>query len=155
MTIAILYSDVATRKFTNDSNRNYYLPFSRMVYPMPSNVNVYQRNEHQQECFFHLELTNIEKQLLTNSLRNDTDVIDSDRTSSSRLPWRRHIRSVFIDWRLYLYGLLGFGHGCVTFTLTTLLPRVMESMGYWKGAASLMITSTYVAACICCFLVSY
>ena len=51
--------------------------------------------------------------------------------------------------------MLSFGHGCETFNITNIMPRVMESIGYWKAAASLMITSTYVAACICCFLVSY
>lgn len=104
--------------------------------------------------FANLGLTNIEKQLLTNYFRNETDISECDLTSSSLLSWR-HFRSVFTDWRLYLFGLIGFGNGCVILSLTTLLPKVMESMGYSKSAASLMIAPPYIAACTCCLLLSY
>jgi cyanate permease len=50
---------------------------------------------------------------------------------------------------------IDFGNGVVTLSLTTILPTLMENMGYSTTQASLMTAPPYVIACICCLLASY
>ncbi|CAF4987468.1 unnamed protein product, partial [Rotaria sp. Silwood1] len=57
-------------------------------------------------------LNNMEKQLLTNLLRNDAGVADSESTSGTRFSWLQ-VRYVFIDWRIYFYGLINIGNATV------------------------------------------
>jgi hypothetical protein len=88
---------------------------------------------------------------LTNLLRNDADIADRNLISSTSFSWRQ-VRYVFVDWRIYLYGVIDFGNGVVTLSLTTILPTLMENMGYSTTQASLMTAPPYVVACICCLL---
>ncbi|CAF4229127.1 unnamed protein product, partial [Rotaria sordida] len=45
-------------------------------------------------------LDNCEKQLLTNLLREDAGLANSEPASSTRLSWRQ-VRYAFTDWRIY------------------------------------------------------
>lgn len=104
--------------------------------------------------FTNLGLSNIEKQLLTNLLRNDASVTDRNLTSCGQLSWRQ-VRYVFVDWRMYLYGLIAIGNLGAILALTTFFPTLIESMIYSKTEAHLMTTPAYAVACICCLLTSY
>ncbi|CAF2515306.1 unnamed protein product [Rotaria sp. Silwood2] len=99
-------------------------------------------------------LKNIEKQILANLLRNDAGITDRNLTSITRLSWRE-VCYVFVDWRIYLYGLIDCGNAAVTLSLTTFLTTLMENMGYSKTEASLMIAPPNVVACICYLLAIY
>ncbi|CAF1589990.1 unnamed protein product [Didymodactylos carnosus] len=101
-----------------------------------------------------LGLNNIEKQLLTNLLRNDSGVADSELISSTRLSWRQ-VRYVFIDWRIYLYGLIFVGNTTVIVCLTAFLPTLVESMGCSKTEAHIMTAPPHIVACVCCLLAGY
>ncbi|CAF3618302.1 unnamed protein product [Rotaria sp. Silwood1] len=90
-------------------------------------------------------LNNMEKQLLTNLLRNDAGVADGEPTSNTRLVWLQ-VRYVFIDWRIYLYGMIAVGNFTAIFYLTTILPTLVESMGYPKTVEHLMTAPPYALA---------
>jgi cyanate permease len=102
----------------------------------------------------NIGLNNMEKQLLTNLLRNDAGVGNSDPTPSTRISWRQ-IRYVFIDWRIYLYSLITLGGNTVIKCLTTFLPSLVEAMGYSKTTIHLMTAPPYAIACVFCLLVGY
>jgi len=104
--------------------------------------------------FDNLGLNNIEKQLLTNLLQNDAGVADRNPTSGIRLSWRQ-VRYVFVDWRIYLYGLIAVGNLAAILSLTTFFPTLIESTVYSKTEAHLMTAPPYIVACICCLLASY
>ncbi|CAF1271329.1 unnamed protein product [Rotaria sp. Silwood1] len=71
-------------------------------------------------------LNNMEKQLLTNLLRNDAGVADSESTSGTRFSWLQ-VRYVFIDWRIYFYGLINIGNA------TVLIYREVDKPAYRRG----------------------
>ncbi|CAF3915313.1 unnamed protein product, partial [Rotaria sp. Silwood1] len=54
-------------------------------------------------------LTNIEKQLLTNLLRDDVGLVDYNPASSTELSWRE-VHYVFVDWKVYLYAFTTVGN---------------------------------------------
>jgi cyanate permease len=99
-------------------------------------------------------LNGVEKQLLTNHLRNDAGVADSNPTFGTRFSWRQ-IRYVFIDWRIYLYGLTAVSNNTVIRCLATFLPSLVQMSGYSKTSAHTMTAPSYFVACVCCLLVSY
>lgn len=104
--------------------------------------------------FDNLGLNNIEKQLLTNLLQNAAGVADRNPTSGIRLSWRQ-VCYVFVDWRIYLYGLIAVGNLAAILSLTTFFPTLIESTVYSKTEAHLMTAPPYIVACICCLLASY
>ncbi|CAF1023094.1 unnamed protein product [Rotaria sordida] len=99
-------------------------------------------------------LGNIEKQLLTNLLRDDTGVADSEPIPKTRISWRQ-VRYVFIDWQIYLYSMIAGGILAALKSLTTLLPTLFETTGYTKTETHLMTTLPYAVACVCALLVGY
>ncbi len=99
-------------------------------------------------------MNNIEKQLLTNLLREDAGVADIDLISGAHLSWRQ-VRYVFTDWRIYLYALITIGNNGVLRCLITFLPSLVEAMGYSGPIAHLMTVPPYAVTCVCCVLVGY
>ena len=91
---------------------------------------------------------------MTNLLRNDAGVADCNPASSTRISWRQ-IRYVFVDWRIYLYGLITAGDLGAILSLTTFLPTLIENTGYSEAEAHLMTVPPYVVTCICCLLAGY
>ncbi|CAF4993933.1 unnamed protein product [Rotaria sp. Silwood1] len=83
-------------------------------------------------------LTNIEKQLLTNLLRDDVGLVDYNPASSTELSWRE-VHYVFVDWKVYLYAFTTVGN---------LIYRDVDKPTYQRGhaicggmiAASLILT---------------
>lgn len=104
--------------------------------------------------FDPLGLNNIEKQLLTNLLRHDASIADHDLTLNSPVSWRQ-VRFVFIDWQIYLYGLINFGNAIVLLSLTTLLPALIKTTSNSQTTAHLVTIPFYTVGCICCLLVNY
>ena len=102
----------------------------------------------------NLGLNSMEKQLLTNLLQNDAGIADRDPRSNSRLSWRQ-VGHVFIDWRIYIYGLIAVGNLVVIQCLTIFLPTLMENEGYDKTVVYLTTAPLYLVACLCCLLASY
>ncbi len=92
-----------------------------------------------------------EKQLLTNILLHDEVIPDSD---DSRLSWRQAFY-LFIDWRIYLYVLIGIGNLAIIKYTTTYLPLLMEDIGISQPEVYLMTAPPYAIAFVCCLLVCY
>ncbi len=65
------------------------------------------------------------------------------------------MRHVFIDWRIYLYVMIGIGDLAVFKCLTTYLPERAKYMSGYKEEAHLMTIPVYFVACICCLLAGY
>ena len=99
--------------------------------------------------FRNLGLNIVEKNLLTNILRNDRSILNR---VDSRLSWRQ-VLYVFIDWRIYLYTLIGIGISGVIKYLTTYLPLLVEDMIGEVAEVHLMTAPPYVFAFVCCLLV--
>jgi hypothetical protein len=99
-------------------------------------------------------LNNCEKELLTNVLRDDAGVADSESTSCIRLSWRQ-VGYAFIDWRIYLYAVIGIGDFGVIKFLTMYLPSVVQSMGFNTTGAYFMTVPPYIVAFIFCLLSGY
>ncbi|CAF3141354.1 unnamed protein product [Rotaria sp. Silwood2] len=99
-------------------------------------------------------LSNMEKQFLTNLLRNDAGVADNELSSDSRLS-KRQMLNVFTDWRIYLYSLIGLGNLIAVKCMTTLLPTLVTAAGYTKTQTHLITAIPYVFACICGILIGY
>lgn len=98
-------------------------------------------------------LNNCEKQLLTNLLRDDAGPADSEPESSTRLSWRQ-VGSAFVDWRIYLYVLIGIGNLAVFKCLTLYLPEFVHSLNSCKEV-HLMTIPIYSFAIFCCLLAGY
>jgi cyanate permease len=99
-------------------------------------------------------LNNSEKQILTNLLRDDAGLANSEPASSARLSWRQ-VRYVFIDWRIYLYVIIAIGDLAVFKCLTMYLPELVQDMGHSKEEEHLMTIPFYFVACISCLLAGY
>ena len=96
----------------------------------------------------------MEKQILTNLLRDDAGMADCNPTSSTRLSWRQ-FRYVFIDGRIYLYSLIMMGNFSSFICLTTVLPTLLDSAGFSDTEVPLLTSAPYVVAFFCCLLASY
>ncbi len=97
-------------------------------------------------------MDNCEKQHLTNLLREDEGIPNSN---NSRLSWRQ-VFYVFIDWRIYLYSLIGIGNLGLIKYLTTYLPLLVnQDIDNLNEKVYLMTVPPYVFAFVCCLLASY
>ena len=97
----------------------------------------------------------MEKQLLTNLLRDDAGRANSDSPSDTRLSWRQ-VGQVFIDWRIYLYVFIGMGNMAIFKCLTLYLPQLsVESLNNSSEEVHLMTIPLYFVACVCCLLAGY
>ncbi|UJR19693.1 hypothetical protein I4U23_022827 [Adineta vaga] len=99
-------------------------------------------------------LNNIEKQLLTNLLRNDIGIADGNPELNNRLSWRQ-VQYVFTDWRIYIYGLIAIGNETVILCLTTFFPTLIKTAGYSHTETHLLPVPCYILACLCCLLINY
>ncbi len=91
---------------------------------------------------------------MTNLLRNDAGAADNEFVYSTRISWRQ-VYYVFIDWRIYLYVLISVGDNEVIIRLRTILPSLVEAMGYSNTTAHLMTALSYAAACVSCLLIGF
>jgi MFS family permease len=88
---------------------------------------------------------------LTNLLRDDAGIADRE---NAQLSWRQ-VLYVFIDWRIYLYALIGIGNLGVAKYLTTYFPSLVEDMHHSEANVHIMTALPYASALVCCLLVSY
>ena len=91
---------------------------------------------------------------MTNLLRDDAGVADSEPIPETRISWRQ-VRYVFIDWQIYLYSMIAGGILAAVKCLTTFLPTLFETAGYTKTDTHLMTTLPYAVACVCVLLIGY
>ncbi len=106
-------------------------------------------------CVIVIEgLDSIEKQILTNMLRDDAGVTNSESELSARLSWRQ-VRHTFVDWHVYLYVVITVGNLLAFKCFTVYLPTFVKDMGYTEADAQLMSAPPYVAACVCALLGSF
>jgi cyanate permease len=128
--------------------------FFLAIYPILFSVRFRKRIENVLNRFENLGLDNCEKQLLTNHLREDAGLANSEPASSARLSWRQ-VRYAFIDWRIYLYVMIAIGDLAVFKCLTTYMPELVKGMTGYKEETHLMTIPLYFVACICCLLAGY
>ncbi|CAF2267595.1 unnamed protein product [Rotaria magnacalcarata] len=99
-------------------------------------------------------LTPVEKQILTNILREDGRVADGEPETNNLLSWRQ-VRYVFTDWRIYLYTLISIGNLGVIRCWTVYFPSFLKMMtlspenGHWLPAPA------YIVATLCVFTVGF
>jgi hypothetical protein len=74
--------------------------------------------------------------------------------SGARLSWRQ-IRNMLIDWRIYLYIIIGVGNLGTVKCLTLFLPSLIGEINGSKPLTHLLTAPPYVLACICCLLGGY
>ena len=90
---------------------------------------------------------------MTNLLIKDAGPANSESTSSTRLSWRQ-VRHAFIDWRVYLYVVIGVGNFTVFKCLVMYLPEFLNRMSVSKEEHLLAIP-IYFVICICCLTIGY
>jgi hypothetical protein len=99
-------------------------------------------------------LNSCEKELLTNLLRDDAGVANSESTLDTIISWRQ-VRYAFVDWRIYLYALIAIGDLTVIKYLAIYLPSLVDGIGDSKAYAHLLTAPPYLVACLCCVLGGY
>ena len=99
-----------------------------------------------------LGLTNTEKEMLTNRLRQDAGLSSNGEHIFS---WQQ-VRSVFIDWKVYLYMFIYVGNSIAAHCLIIYLPTLIsKSMKFTNAYAQLMSTPPHVISCISTLLISF
>jgi hypothetical protein len=96
-------------------------------------------------------LNNCQKELLTYILREDAGMANGESESDTRLSWRQ-VRYMLIDWRIYLYMVIGVGNLGAMKCLTLFLPSLVSGISNSIALTHLLTAPPYVLACICCFL---
>jgi cytochrome c biogenesis factor len=79
---------------------------------------------------------------------------NSEPSQNTRLSWIQ-VRHAFVDWRLYLYGLICLGISTGFISLSNFLPSLVESIELSATKAHLMVAPPYALACLCCLVVGY
>lgn len=88
---------------------------------------------------------------MTNILRDDAGIANRENI---RFSWRQAFY-VFVDFRIYLYALIGICNLGVIKYLNAYLPAVVEDIGSLKAYTPLLAIPPYVLAFVCCLSVSY
>lgn len=96
-------------------------------------------------------LNNMEKQLLTNILRDDAGAANRENV---QLSWRQAYY-VLIDIRIYLYALIIAANLGVIKYVNTYFPLLVENMRSFEAEQHLMAIPLYAFALLCCLSASY
>jgi Major Facilitator Superfamily len=96
-------------------------------------------------------LNNIEKQLLTNILRDDAGAANRENV---RFSWRQTCY-VLIDVRVWLYALIAITNLGVIKYLNTYLPLILDGKDFLEVDSHLSAIPPYILALVCCLSVSY
>ncbi|KAL4067018.1 major facilitator superfamily domain-containing protein [Scleroderma yunnanense] len=68
----------------------------------------------------------------------------------------RHVLAAFVDWRVYVAGIIYFGLNCALGSLSAFLPTIISTMGFGSIALSqLMVVPPYAAAGLFLVITSY
>lgn len=90
-----------------------------------------------------------EQQILTNILRKDAGIADSEPESNNLLSWRQ-VRYAFTDWRVYLYALISTGNLGVIRLWTVYFPSFVLIMSsnpndaHWWSAPPYVVAAIYI-----------
>jgi len=59
---------------------------------------------------------------------------------------KRHVIDAFLDWRVYVAGIIYFGLNCALGSLSAFLPTIIETMGHSAAISQLMTVPPYAVA---------
>ncbi|CAF0831865.1 unnamed protein product [Adineta steineri] len=97
-------------------------------------------------------LTNTEKEILTNRLREDPG---SSFNYESIFSWQQ-VRFVFTDWKIYLYMFMYVGNSIAAHCLIIYLPTLINNgMKFSNANAQLMSAPPHVISCVSTLLISF
>ena len=97
-------------------------------------------------------LTNTEKEMLTNRLRQDTGLSCNGDYNFS---WQQ-VRSVFFDWKIYLYMFIYVGNSIAAHCLIIYLPTfISKGIKCSNANAQLISAPPHVISCITTLLISF
>jgi len=68
---------------------------------------------------------------------------------------KKHIIAAFLDWRIYVAGVMYFGLNCALGSLSAFLPTIIETMGHSPALSQLMTVPPYAAAALILMIASY
>ncbi|EGO03746.1 hypothetical protein SERLA73DRAFT_175369 [Serpula lacrymans var. lacrymans S7.3] len=68
---------------------------------------------------------------------------------------RRHIIAAFLDWRVYVAGVIYFGLNCALASISAFLPTIIKTLGHSNAVAQLLTVPPYASAGIAMVLLSY
>ncbi|KAH7907417.1 major facilitator superfamily domain-containing protein [Hygrophoropsis aurantiaca] len=63
-----------------------------------------------------------------------------------RIVNRKHVAAAFLDWRVYVAGVIYFGLNSALASCSAFLPTIIQTMGYENGLAQLMTVPPYAVA---------
>jgi hypothetical protein len=68
---------------------------------------------------------------------------------------KRHVIAAFLDWRIYVAGVMYFGLNCALGSLSAFLPTIIETMGHSPALSQLMTVPPYAVATLILLIASY
>ena len=96
-------------------------------------------------------MDNVEKQILTNVLRDDAGAANRENVGFS---WRQAYH-VLIDVRVWLYAMIAIGNLGVIKYLNRYLPLILDGMNSLGIDSHLIVIPPYILSFVCCLSVSY
>ncbi|KZP33760.1 MFS general substrate transporter [Athelia psychrophila] len=61
---------------------------------------------------------------------------------------KQHIKAAFLDWRIYIGGVIYFGANCALASISAFLPTIIKTFGYTNAIAQLLTVPPYVVAAV-------
>ncbi|KAF7980577.1 hypothetical protein HWV62_37753 [Athelia sp. TMB] len=68
---------------------------------------------------------------------------------------KKHIWAAFLDWRIYVAGLIYFGANCALASISAFLPTIIKTFGYTNALAQLLTVPPYAVAALVMTTTSY
>ncbi|KAF7964625.1 hypothetical protein HWV62_4768, partial [Athelia sp. TMB] len=68
---------------------------------------------------------------------------------------KSHIKAAFLDWRIYLGGVIYFGANCALASISAFLPTIIKTFGYTNAIAQLLTVPPYACAAVMLTLFAY
>ncbi|KAI9567561.1 major facilitator superfamily domain-containing protein [Boletus coccyginus] len=66
-----------------------------------------------------------------------------------------HVIAAFLDWRIYVAGVMYFGLNCALGSLSAFLPTIIETMGHSPAISQLMTVPPYAVAALILLIASH
>ncbi|CAF2062621.1 unnamed protein product [Rotaria magnacalcarata] len=99
-------------------------------------------------------LSNIEKDFLTEILRTDAGMANTEPQSNSRLSWRQ-VRYVFMDLKIYRYCMIYLGSVGILRCFPIIIPLLLNNFSFTQSPIELFMIGIYIIAIVSCFSGSY
>ncbi|KZP33756.1 MFS general substrate transporter [Athelia psychrophila] len=68
---------------------------------------------------------------------------------------KKHIWAAFLDWRIYVAGVIYFGTNCALASISAFLPTIIKTFGYSSALAQLLTVPPYAVAALVMTTTSY